>query len=155
MSIASGIRRRQRGLALVETAITLPLLLFVMIAAAEFSNVFIQHTTLMKAARDGVRHAAEHVIDGSLTMNLSDQLVTETQNLVVYGERAPAGDAQPLVTGLTVENVAVTRVGANDVQVRVTYAYTGILGTVLPSFGLGSDTSMLFDLDATVRMRGL
>ena len=65
---------RQRGLALVETAITLPLLLFLMLAASEFTAAFVQHTTLTKAARDAVRYVAEEAIDGTLTVNLTNAL---------------------------------------------------------------------------------
>ena len=155
MKVSRKLPACQRGLALVETVITLPLMLFVMIAAAEVTNVFTQHTTLMKAARDGVRHAAEHAIDGTLTMNLSAQLIQETQNLVVYGVRTPADNMQPLVKNLKVEDVDVTATGGDNLEVHVSYAYEGILGSVLPGFGLTSDTSLLFNLDATVTMRAL
>ena len=144
---------RQRGLALVEAAITLPFLLFVMLAASEFTFAFVQHTTLTKAARDGVRYAAEEAIDGTLTMNLNAALRDETRLLTVYGNKA--GTGTPLVNGLTVNDVTVSDVGGNNVEVSVTFPYTGILGTVLPTFGYGSNISLLFSLSATVTMRAL
>lgn len=144
---------RQRGLALVETAITLPFLLFVMLAASEFTFAFVQHTTLTKAARDGARYAAEEAIDGTLTMNLNAALRDETRRLTVYGNKA--GTGTPLVNGLTVNDVTVSDVGGNNVEVSVTFPYTGILGTVLPTFGYGSNISLLFSLSATVTMRAL
>jgi len=144
---------RQRGLALVEAAITLPFLLFVMLAASEFTFAFVQHTTLTKAARDGVRYAAEEAIDGTLTMNLNAALRDETRRLTVYGNKA--GTGTPLVNGLTVNDVTVSDVGGNNVEVSVTFPYTGILGTVLPTFGYGSNISLLFSLSATVTMRAL
>ncbi|MBU2675619.1 MAG: pilus assembly protein [Gammaproteobacteria bacterium] len=143
----------QRGLALVETAITLPFLLFVMLASTEFTNAFVEHTTLTKAVRDGARYAAEEAIDGTLTMNLSAALRNETRNLVVYGNTA--GTGTPAVDGLTTGDVTVSDVGGNNIEVSVNYAYTGILGSVLPSFGYGSDHSLLFNLRATVTMRAL
>ena len=145
---------RQRGLALVETAITLPFLLFVMLAASEFTNAFVTHTTLTKAVRDGARYAAEEAIDGSLTVNLTAALKDETKRLVVYGNKL--GNGTPLVNGLTTGNVTVIAVGANNVEVRVkNYPYSGILGSVLPSFGYGSNISLLFNMNATVTMRAL
>jgi len=144
----------QRGLALVETAITLPFLLFVMLAATEITNAFVQHTTLTKAVRDGARWAAEEAIDGSDTLDLTAALQDEVRNLVVYGNRSGAGT--PVVNGLTVNDVTVTRLGVSDnIQVSVDYPYTGIFGSVLPSFGYGSDISLLFNLNATVTMRAL
>ena len=91
---------RQRGIALVETAITLPFLLFVMLAASEFTFAFVQHTTLTKAVRDGVRYAAEEVIDGTLTFNLTAALQNDTRRLVVYGNTLGVGT--PAAVGLTV-----------------------------------------------------
>lgn len=144
---------RQRGLALVEAAITLPFLLFVMLAASEFTFAFVQHTTLTKAARDGARYAAEEAIDGTLTMNLNAALRDEARRLTVYGNKA--GTGTPVVNGLTVNDVTVSDVGGNNVEVSVTFPYTGILGTVLPTFGYGSNISLLFSLSATVTMRAL
>lgn len=146
--------KHQRGLALVETAIVLPFLMFVMLAASEFTNAFVQHTTLTKAVRDGARYAAEEAIDGSLTLNLSNTLIDETKRLVVYGDRDQIGGT-PMVYGLSVNDVSVTDVGGNNIEVRVDYAYTGILGSVLPSFGYGSDIPLLFNLRASVTMRAL
>lgn len=146
--------RRQGGLAMVEAAIALPFLMFVMLAATEFSFAFIQHTTLTKAARDGARYLAEEAIDGSLTMNLTPALIDEARRLVVYGDRNQAG-GQPLVEGLVLADVSVLDAGGNNIEVRVDYAYSGILGSALPSFGYGDDVSLLFNMTASVTMRAL
>lgn len=144
----------QRGLALVETAITLPFLVFVMLAATEFTNAFVQHMTLTKAVRDGARWAAEEAIGGSDVVNLTVALQNEVENLVVYGNRSGAGAA--VINGLTVSDVTVTRLGAsNNIEVSVTYPYSGIFGSVLPGFGYASSTSLLFNMSATVTMRAL
>jgi len=143
---------RQRGLAIVETAITLPFLLFVMLAATEISNAFIQHTSLTKAVRDGARWAAEEAID-STGFNWTKDLERETLNLVVYGNRAGLG--APLVPGLSTGDVTVEPVGGDNIEVSVNYPYSGIFGSVLPSFGYGSNISTLFNMNATVTMRAL
>jgi len=145
---------RQRGLALVETAITLPFLLFVMLAASEITFAFVQHTTLTKAVRDGVRYAAEEAIDGTLTFDLTAAIQNDTRRLVVYGNTAGVG--APAAVGLTVGNVTVTNLGNDIVEVSLTYPYAGILGSVLPTFGYGANNiSILFNMDATVAMRAL
>ena len=145
--------KRQRGLALVETAITLPFLLLVMLAASEFTNAFVTHTTLTKAVRAGARYVAEEAIDGSLTVNLTTALQNETQRMVVYGNKN--GNGTSLINGLTTGNVTVTALANNNVRVTANYPYTGILGSVLPTFGYGSDISLLFNMNATVTMRAL
>jgi hypothetical protein len=153
MSTAIAQRVRQRGVALVETAICLPLLLFVMLAAGEVTNAFLQHNTLTKAVRDGARYAAGVGTMGTVRVALSANEISDTKNLVVYGNRA--GTGSPALPNLTVAGVTVTEVGGQFIDVHATYAYTGILGSVLPSFGLGSDSSLSFNLEASVRMRAL
>jgi Flp pilus assembly protein TadG len=146
--------RRQRGIALVETAICLPVLLFVMLAAGEITNVFIQHNTLTKAVRDGSRHAAGNAINhGAKVFDLNAGLVNETRNLVVFGNTA--GSGTPVLPNLTVGAVTVLDAGGEIVEVRASYGYTGIIGAVLPAFGFGADHSLDFNLQASVRMRAL
>ena len=143
----------QRGLALVETAITLPFLLFVMLAASEFTNAFVTHTTLTKAVRGAARHAAEEAIDGTLQVNLTSTIKNDTRRLLVYGNKA--GSGTPLISGLSIDNVTVNAVGGDNIEVSVNYPYSGILGSVLPTFGYGSNISLLFNMNATVTMRAL
>ena len=143
---------RQRGLTIVEAAITLPFLLFVMLAATEFTNAFVQHMSLTKAVRDGARWAAEETNDNT-GFNLDGDLKDEVRNIVVYGNRTGAGT--PGINGLTVNDVTVTDVGGNNIEVSVNYPYSGILGSVLPTFGYGSNVSLLFNMNATVTMRAL
>jgi Flp pilus assembly protein TadG len=147
---------RQHGLAMVEAAITLPFLIFVMLAATEFTNAFVTHTTLTKAVRDGARHAAEEAYNRNTgVFEWTTTLQDDAKNLVVYGNKA-GSPAIPVVNGLTVNEVSVTRLGTSDnIQVSVTYPYSGILGSVLPTFGYGANISTLFNLSATVTMRAL
>jgi hypothetical protein len=65
------------------------------------------------------------------------------------------GLGAPAAVGLAVGDVTVTDVGNNIVEVSLTYPYTGILGTVLPTFGYGPNISTLLTMDATVAMRAL
>lgn len=145
---------RQRGIVLTETAICLPILLFVMLAAGEVTNAFMQHNTLTKSVRDGARHASGRVINhGAKVFDLSAAIVNDTRRLVVYGNTT--GSGPPVLPNLTVGDVTVRDAGGDIVEVTASYAYTGILGTVMPSFGFGSDASLSFNLEATVLMRGL
>lgn len=146
---------RQRGLALVETAITMPFLLFVMLAATEFTNAFVQHMTLTKAVRDGARHAAEEAYNRNTgQIEWTTALEDDVKRLVVYGNKA--GTGAPAVNGLTVNEVTAVRLGVSDnIEVSVTYPYTGIIGSALPTFGYGSDISLLFTMNATLTMRAL
>lgn len=147
-------RHKQRGLALVETAIVSPVILFLLLIAAEVTNAFVDHNTLTKAARDGARYLAGNALLGTTgVVNLSAPVILRTRNLVVYGNAA--GFGSPTLPGLAIGNVQVQDAGNNNIQVTVTYAYSGILGNSLPAFGFGSDPSLALNLSATVTMRAL
>jgi hypothetical protein len=146
--------RRERGLALVETALCLPILLFLLLAAGEVTNVFVQHNTLTKAVRDGARYAAGVSINhGAKVFDLSADIISDTRSIVVFGDTSGTGTA--ILPNFTVGQVTVTGIAIEIVEVRATYAYTGIIGSVLPAFGFGPDHSLGFTLEASVRMRAL
>jgi len=147
-------KKRQRGTAIVETIVAAPVMLFLVLVGGELTNAFIEQNTLTKSARNAVRHLAENALQGTTTVVAFDAaLIAETRNLLVYGNRTGAGS--PVLSGLNTGSVQVLDIGANNVQVTVTYAYTGILGNTLPAFGFGSDASLGINLQATATMRAL
>jgi Flp pilus assembly protein TadG len=145
----------QRGLAAVEFAIALAVLMAVMLATAEFARAFSQYNTLTKTTRDGVRYLAGRALQGTTgTVEITASLETETKNLVVYGNAVGAG--APLLEALGADQVDVTGSAANGtVTVSVDYPYQPMLGAVLPMFGVGADQSLAFNLRSTVVMRAL
>lgn len=146
--------RRQRGVALVETVLVSPLLLFLLVVGAEVTNAWIDHNTLTKSARNGVRHLASTAVQGTQgVVVLTPLVVSQTRNLVVFGNAI--GSGSPVLPGLAIGNVLVQDLGDNNIQVSVSYAYNGILGNSLPSFGFGSDNNLALNLQATVSMRAL
>lgn len=147
-------RRRQRGAVLVETVAVSPLLLFLILLTAEVTNAFVDHNVLTKAARNGVRYLAGNAILGTTgVVLLTPDVTNETRNLVVFGNTA--GTGSPVLPGLNVGNVQVVDLGGNNVQLTVTYSYTGLLGGSLPAFGYGNDSNLGMNLQASVAMRAL
>lgn len=145
---------RQRGVALVETVIMTPLLLFLILLTAEVTHAFVDHNTLSKSARNGARYLASNAALGTTgVIVLTAQKVSDTRNLVVFGNAA--GTGSPILPGLTTGNVQVTDIGNKRVQVTATYPYSGILGDVLPTLGIGADINLVMNLQATVSMRAL
>lgn len=145
---------RQRGAILAETAVILPLLALLILAAADVTNAFVDHNTLTKAVRNGARHVASNAILGTTgVVLLQPQLVKEAQNLVVYGN--VTGTGVPLIDGLATNDVLVLDLGDDNIAVTVTYDYQGILGNVLPGFDYGANISLFRTLSATVRMQAL
>ena len=145
-------QHRQRGAILAETAVVLPLVIFLVVLTAEVTNAFVDHNTLTKAVRNGARHVASNAILGTTgVVLLQPQLVAEAQNLVVYGNVSGGGTA--IISGLAIGDVQVQDLGGDNIAVIASYSYTGILGPVLPSFGFGADSSLTHTLSATVTMR--
>jgi Flp pilus assembly protein TadG len=153
--------RRQGGTAMVELAIVIPLLLFLLLGVAEFGNAFNQYNTLTKTVRDGARYAAGKVLEsgsfGTIPTTLDNSFVTAVKNMVAYG--LPTNTGQPILPGLSADNVTVTRVDASHLQVSATYTYTPLLGegASLPTFGVGGGGSipLAFTFQAGIVMSAL
>ena len=95
----SSFKRDERGLQLVELAIALPVMVLLFAAAAEFGRYFYEYTTLAK----GTRVAARYLV----TAKTNGDDDTCAKNLLVYGNFA--GTGSPIVTGLDISQVEITR----------------------------------------------
>jgi Flp pilus assembly protein TadG len=125
----SGLRRFarcERGTQLVELAIVLPVMLALFGATAEFGRFFYTYATLAKATRTAARYLTVEPLGGT------DE---KAANLVVYGNTAGTGD--PLVEGLTVDDVEITRNGGSSTMpMYITVSIDGY--TYEPIFDLGA-----------------
>ncbi|MBA2526816.1 MAG: pilus assembly protein [Pyrinomonadaceae bacterium] len=148
----TSFKRDDRGLQLVELAIALPVLILLFAAVAEFGRYFEAYTTLAKGSRVAVRYLATARAGGCDDLN--------AKNLVVYGNLA--GTGSPIVNGLTVNNVAITRrneAGAvtSGFPATVTIEITNFKHT--PIFDLGAlmktSLTMNIDIKPSVTMRYL
>jgi hypothetical protein len=149
------IGQRERGLAAVEFAIILPLVLLIMLATAELGRALYQYNTLTKAVRDGARYlSGVAIVGGTGAIDLTATKLTNTRNLVVYGNISGAGTA--LLPGLAPAQITIPDPPPDPLHVRVqaTYAYQPIFAT-LPGFGLMSDVSANWNLTAASTMRAL
>jgi Flp pilus assembly protein TadG len=78
--------RNQRGAALIETAITIPLVMLVSVAIFEFGRAYQTWQVLTNAAREGARIA---VLEGYT----DDQVTSTVQNYLTGGRLPNAGSA--------------------------------------------------------------
>lgn len=76
------MNKPQRGVALVEFAFVLPLLLVLSLTSAELGRAVYRYNTTAKAVRDAVRY---------LSVQTPGTHVTEARNLIVYGNVAGTG----------------------------------------------------------------
>ena len=144
----------QRGVAMVEFAITLPLLLLLLLAIGEFGRMLYHYNNLLQANRDAVRYLAGEAWNGSLGQVVIDPVVEAiTKNLAVYGVPTPQLGNE-VVPGLTTGDVTVGAVGSDHVQVRVSYVFRPVIGNSLPAL-IGDAIPLNIPLVATTVMRGL
>ena len=140
-----------RGVAMVEFLISVPFMLLLFSAVAEFGIIFYTQTTLNKAVNDSARFLAAQTINpiGDTVITPEDR--TNATNLVVYGNIL--GNGQPLVNGMGTsdvtieclygftphsdgiecnENIVITSLSAISVKAEV--QYVPVLGSMLENF---------------------
>ncbi len=150
-------RRRQRGVAMVEFAVGVPVLLLLLFVTVEVGRFLNQYSILSNAVRDASRYVAGTAIQGTTGLIVQgpawNALVVQAQNLAVYGNLSGAGT--PLLPGLSVADVTVSAdtVG-NNVTVAATYPYQGLFGGSLPDF-MGGSLSTAWTLNIATTMKAL
>ena len=79
-------RKSQQGLAMVEFAIALPLLLLLLLTVGELGRLLLQYNTLVQASRDSSRYLSAHAWNRTLgQLDLNAELTGQTRNLALYG----------------------------------------------------------------------
>ncbi len=96
-------RRARAGSALIEFAGSLIVLTAVFVGVFEIGYTFFSYATLVHAVRAGARYAALQQHGTAAEPEAANAI----RNLVVYGDPKPAEHAEPLVRGLTTENVEI------------------------------------------------
>lgn len=137
--------KRSRGVALVEFALILPLLLLLSFVTVEFGRALYQFNIVAKSVRDAARY---------LSVQSPGTNITEAANLIVYGNTA--GTGSPLAPGLATSHVQAPTwqtAGAtptiNTVTVRVSgYGFQSMFTS---AFGLTFGPFTYSDITATMR----
>jgi Flp pilus assembly protein TadG len=137
--------RRQSGVALIELALLIPLLLVMTFVVTEFGRAIYQYNTITKSVRDAARY---------LTTQTPGTHVTEAQNLVVYG--TTTAGSNPLALGLTTAMVSAAwpaPTGTNPPISTVTVTVSGYSfnSVILSAFGLPFGNVPYANITATMR----
>lgn len=151
-SISAGHRGHQRGVAIIEFALILPLLLLLSFITFEFGRALYQYNVLVKSTRDSVRY---------LSMQTPGQGVAVSKNLLIYGS---LDEGTPQVVGLAFDQAKEpvwALKGSDPVINTVTVGLAGC-GTSAPpcykftplissAFGLTFADINFADITATMR----
>ena len=139
------MKTRQKGTAIVEFALILPLLLLLTMITTEFGRAIYQYNTIVKSVRNATRY---------LSLQTPTTKITEAKNLVVFGNIA--GDEPALVPGLTLSQVTPTWLEIessvpriNTVTITVTgYTFRSMFTSV---FGVTFGDKIFANISATMR----
>lgn len=145
MKTMNSMNSKQFGVAIVEFALILPLMLVMTFIVTEFGRAIYQYNTLTKSVRDAARY---------LSIQTPNTKITEASNLVVYGNTA--GTGTPLALGLTTSHVSTpswSTSGTNPVISTVTVEISGYtFQSIFPTaFGLQLGAIPFSDIRATMR----
>ena len=142
-------RRSQRGVAIIEFALVLPLLLILTFITTEFGRAMYQYNALTKSVRDATRYLSAQF--------QAESHVDEARNLAVYG--MISGGTQPLVAGLTMDRVSAewgiagTAPVINTVTVSITgYQFQSLVTTM---FDLNMPAITFPPITATMRRQNI
>ena len=142
----------QQGLAVVELAILLPLILLLLLGTAEMARAMYEFNALTKSVRDGARHLSDKALlgsSGSISVAATD--AATVKSLIVYGSTA---GSTPLLPGLSPADVTITVLDNRYVRVSAQYDYLPQF-LVIPGFDLASDVRTTTAMTAAVTVRAL
>ena len=133
----SRLARCSSGSAMVETAITMPIMISLMVGGVDFGMAFSAHATIGKSVRDAARYL------GGLptTAACSTWAIANAKNLAVFGKLNPGAGDPGLISGWqtdggTGNNVSVDCSTPSIIIVSAKAPYrTLMLSAVLPRIG--------------------
>jgi Flp pilus assembly protein TadG len=106
--------KRQRGQAMVESALTFLVMISMIIAIMDFGQLLYMHATLTERVRSAARYAS-----------IAPTATTAIQNVAIYNSTNPTSSDKALLPGLTASMVAVTRANVGTASETVTVTISG------------------------------
>ena len=135
----------ERGAALLETAITLPIMLFIAVAILEFGHAFQTWQVLTNAAREGARVA---VLPGT-----DDAAVTaRIESYLASGRVTRADEASVDIERNTLISIGAGTASASRIEVSYPFEFV-VLNGVANLLVEGSTVGEAFTMIATATMR--
>lgn len=144
----------QRGIAIVEATIVLPLLLLLMLAIGEFGRMLYQYHILTKAVRAGTHHLGPenwHNDDFERPM-MEDKI----RKLIIYGNDSTSVNG--VLPGLTASDIAISykQIPAGSTYtymvVDASYNWQPVFGSNFNTF-FGSELDLSFPLETSITSR--
>ena len=107
-------RNKQRGQAMVESALILLIFVPVLLGIADFGQILYFHGSLTERTRAASRYGAVHTYTDGLAI----------RNVAVYNNPSPTADTKPLIPFLTTALVSATLDDPGTDSARITVTIT-------------------------------
>lgn len=138
---------RQCGVAIIEFALILPLLLILSFITVEFGRALHEYNTVTRSVRDAARY---------LSMQQPGTQQDVARNIAVFGRSNPSGDAQPVARGLSTDKVLIETGPAAGSSPPMNVVTVRVEGYVFDSmftgaFGMPLADIMFSNISATMR----
>lgn len=141
----------QKGIAVIEAVIVLPIVIFIILIVGELGNAILQYNTLTQAARDGARYIAGAAEANTGVIQLTQAKIEAAENLVLSGD-IDAGT--PVLPDLSIDNISVELIpNSKNILVSVAYDYQPIFFPNIPTIMGISGTGGAFTMNAEIVMR--
>ncbi|ATQ78722.1 pilus assembly protein TadE [Massilia violaceinigra] len=139
------MKKRQQGVALVEFAFVLPLLLILSLVCAELGRAVYRYNTTAKTVRNAVRY---------LSVQTPGTHVVEARNMILYGNVAGTGTLlDPALTAANVPAPTWQTAGSDPLMNTVTIRVSGYQFRPLMANMFGARFAVISfnDISATMR----
>ena len=137
--------QRERGAALLETALTMPLIILVAVGIFEFGRAYQTWQVLTNAAREGARVAV-------LPTSTSEHVTTRATQYMTFGHLPRAEEATVALDAETIDLGGGLTAGASRVTVNYPFEFM-VLQPIANLVTGGTDLGAPFTMTATAVMR--
>ena len=137
--------KNERGTAILEAAVTLPLILFVSVAIFEFGRAYQTWEVLINAAREGARVA---VLPGTTSSDVQSRVATYMES----GQLANAATATVDIDRNRTISIGATTASASQVTVNYPFQFI-VLQPVARLVASGSSLGSPFTMTVSAEMR--
>jgi len=142
--------RKQKGVAVVESAIVLPLIIFIILIVGELGHAILQYNTLTQTVRNAARYIAEEAEANSGVITLTDAKIAKATNLLIGGTISSGPVKLP---DLDLAVIQVLPVGGDSVSIEVAYNYQPIFFPNIPTLSGIDGAGGAFTMKTKIIMR--
>ncbi len=149
--------RAEHGLAMVEFAVILPLLLLFFVTAAEFGGLFFTSITLTKSVENGARFLGGNIMTGGGVANLTAANIADARALIRRDGPSDLTDADIDIvcafgsTPIAGGQLCAVNPGSTLSAIRIDVTYPYIMGGAFRDLA-GEDLNLPLDLNIPLRV---